>query len=87
MSVLASAFIFIPAREKGALWDVWVFHAHDTYYLFYDFVPPGRGITAFAVATSQGGGFYGYCTATAKDGDIWCIGFGETLDGVIGSCI
>lgn len=176
MNAFASAFTFIPDREKGALWDVWVFHANDTYYLFYDFVPPGRGITAFAVATSKdgvhwkdhgptvhkpyytrgigsgftwkspdferdgkyqcnmslrkdglptiviaestdlfnwkirdnvyyrpdarwydskkgrwdcissvlrpGGGYYGYCTATAKDGDIWCIGFGETLDGI-----
>ena len=176
MSGLASAFVFIPDREKGALWDVWVFHASDTYYLFYDFVPPGRGITAFGLATSRdgvhwkdhgptvhkpdyargigsgftwkspdferdgkyqcnmslskdnlptiviaestnlfnwkipddvyyrpdahwydsingrwdcistvprpGGGYYGYCTATAKDGSIWCIGFGETLDGI-----
>ncbi len=163
MNVWASAFTFIPAREHGGLWDVWVFHAQDTYYLFYGGAKPGFGVATskdgvhwkeqgpvahprttgtgliwkssnferdgkyichqatrggivFTESTDlfnwklredvyytgdprwydskngrwdgissvprPGGGYYGYCTATAKDGDLWCIGFGETLDGI-----
>lgn len=163
MNFYASAFTFIPSREHGGLWDVWVFYAKDTYYLFYGGAKPGFGVATskdgvhwkeqglvahprttgsgfiwkssnfehdgkyichqatrkgivFTESTDllnwklredvyytgdprwydskngrwdcissvprPGGGYYGYCTATAKGGDPWCIGFGETLDGV-----
>jgi len=164
----ASAFTFIPPKEHGGLWDVWVIHANDTWYLFYGAAKPGFGIatskdgvhwkecgpvaaanwrgagSAFtwkspnfakdgkyqsdkalrkdglstimisestdllnwkvrdnayyqpdarwykqrgrwvciSTVPRPGGGYYGYCTATARDGSPWCIGFGETLDGV-----
>ena len=168
MNGTASGFTYIPPKEHGGLWDVWVFHANDTWYLFYGAAKPGFGTAtskdgvhwkecppvaaanwrgggsaftwkspnfkkdgkyqcdrrinvggrpAIVITESTdllnwkvrdkiyyrpdprwysqtkrwicispvprpGGGYYGYCTATAKDGSRWCIGFGETLDGV-----
>jgi hypothetical protein len=168
VNTAASGFTFIPPKEHGGLWDVWVFHANDTWYLFYggaksgfgtarskdgvhwkecppvsaagwrgggsaftwkspNFAKDGKyqcdrrinvgGRPAIVITESTdllnwkvrdkvyyhpdprwysqkarwicispvrrpGGGYYGYCTATAKGGSRWCIGYGETLDGV-----
>jgi len=50
MNASVTAFTLIPAKEHGGLWDVWVLHANDTYYLFY-----GGAESGFGVATSKDG--------------------------------
>ena len=86
MNAAASGFTYIPPKQHGGLWDVWVLHANDTWYLFYGGAKSGYGTAAskdgvhwkecgpVAAANWRGGGsaFTWKSPNFAKDGKHQC---------------